>query len=70
MEHGTTEGTDVWLPPRLGKLKLNIDAAVISSASFVGVGGVVWDHNWFVCVAFTKAISGSFGPFTVECITL
>ncbi|GMN37903.1 hypothetical protein TIFTF001_007193 [Ficus carica] len=37
MEHGTTEGTDVWLPPRPGKLNFNVDAAVISSASFVGV---------------------------------
>ena len=59
MKHGTIEGMDVWLPPRPGELKRNIDTAVISSANIVGVGGVVRDHNRFVCAAFAKVILGS-----------
>ncbi|GMN61109.1 hypothetical protein TIFTF001_030186 [Ficus carica] len=70
MEHGITEGTDAWLPPLPGILKLNVDAAMISSANFVGVGGIVRDHDGFVCVTLAKTILSSFGPFTAECIAL
>lgn len=45
MEHGTTAGSDVWLPPPPGELKPNVNAVVISSANFVGMDGVVRVHN-------------------------
>ncbi|GMN54500.1 hypothetical protein TIFTF001_023624 [Ficus carica] len=61
-------GSDVWLPFWPGELKLNVDAVMISSANFVGVGGVVRDHNRFVCAAFAITIPGSFGSFIAECI--
>ena len=70
MEHGTTEGTDVWLLSSPEELKLNVDAAVIDSANFVGIGEIVWNHNRFFCAAFAKTILESFGLFTTECIAL
>ncbi|GMN68764.1 hypothetical protein TIFTF001_037815 [Ficus carica] len=63
-------GSDVWLPPQSGYLKLNIDASVSSGSDHIGIGAVIRDEKGRILGAMAKSVEGTFSPFLAECIAL
>ena len=63
-------GSDVWLPPRPGYLKLNIDASVFPGSDRIGIGAAIRDEKGSILGAMAKSLEGSFSPFLAECLAL
>ncbi|GMN72596.1 hypothetical protein TIFTF001_054756 [Ficus carica] len=63
-------GSDVWLPPQLGYLKLNVDASVSPRSDHIGIGAVIRDEKGRILGAMAKSMEGTFSPFLAECIAL
>ncbi|GMN35433.1 hypothetical protein TIFTF001_048455, partial [Ficus carica] len=63
-------GSDVWLPPQSGYLKLNVDASVSPESDHIGIGAVIRDEKGRILGAMAKSVEGTFSPFLDECIAL
>ncbi|GMN27726.1 hypothetical protein TIFTF001_001776 [Ficus carica] len=63
-------GSDVWLPPQSGYLKLNVDALVSPGSDHIGIGVVIHDEKGRILGAMAKSVDGTFSPFLAECIVL
>ncbi|GMN40729.1 hypothetical protein TIFTF001_009947 [Ficus carica] len=63
-------GSDVWLPPQSGYLKLNVDASVSPESDHIGIGAVIRDEKGRILGAMAKSVEGTFSPFLAECIAL
>ncbi|GMN21286.1 hypothetical protein TIFTF001_050117 [Ficus carica] len=63
-------GSDVWLPPQLGYLKLNVDASVSPGSNHIGIGAVIRDEKGRILGAMAKSMERTFSPFLAECIAL
>ena len=63
-------GSDVWLPPQPGYLKLNIDALVLPGSDHIGIGAAIRDEKGLILDAVAKSVEESFSPFLAECIAL
>ncbi|GMN47032.1 hypothetical protein TIFTF001_016222 [Ficus carica] len=63
-------GSDVWLPPQPGYLKLNIDASVFPGSDHIGIGAAIRDEKGSILRAVAKSVEGSFSPLLVECLAL
>lgn len=59
-----------WIPPSLGQVKLNSDAAILTSPGRVGVGAVVRDHQGAIITAISSIVPGAFNPLYGEAIAL
>ena len=55
-----------WIPPPIGQLKLNVDAACFSTSNRTGIGAVLRDNKGAVVVAFTKRLASPFAPLVAE----
>ncbi|GMN25608.1 hypothetical protein TIFTF001_000990 [Ficus carica] len=63
-------GSDVWLPPHPGFLKLNVDASVSPGSDHIGIDVVIRDEKGISLGAVAKSVEGTFSPFLAECIAL
>ncbi|GMN66693.1 hypothetical protein TIFTF001_035757 [Ficus carica] len=63
-------GSDVWLPPQPGYLKLNIDASVFPGSDHIGIGAAIRDEKGSILGAVAKSVEGFFSPFLAECLAL
>ncbi|GMN21284.1 hypothetical protein TIFTF001_050116 [Ficus carica] len=63
-------GSDVWLPPQSGYLKLNVDASVSPESDHIGKGAVIRDEKGRMLGAMAKSVEGTFSSFLAECIAL
>ncbi|GMN50671.1 hypothetical protein TIFTF001_019832 [Ficus carica] len=63
-------GSDVWLPPQSGYLKLNVDASVSPGSDHIGVGAVIRDEKGRIIGAVAKSMEETFSPFLTEFIAI
>ncbi|GMN40430.1 hypothetical protein TIFTF001_009657 [Ficus carica] len=60
-----------WKPPDLGQVKINVDASVNISKSFIGIGLVARDANRVVVLgAMARRMASYFSPFFSECMAV
>ena len=55
-----------WVPPAFPWYKVNVDAAVFSQLSMIGVGVIIRDHVGFVIAALSKCLPLPMDPLEAK----
>lgn len=59
-----------WLPPPVGRSKLNVDAVAIPGVPSVAVGAVVRNHSGVVIAALSRRLEGGFSAAVAELLAI
>ncbi|GMN60151.1 hypothetical protein TIFTF001_029243 [Ficus carica] len=63
-------GSNMWMPPPIGLLKMNVDVAVLPASHHIGMGVVIHNDQGMFCGALAKALEGSLSSLLAECLAL
>ena len=59
-----------WQPPGMGRIKVNVDAAVNEAKDYIGVGIVARDDKGNVLGAAARRVVGNFSPHVGGCLAV